>query len=67
MTVNAVGDFCQLPPIKGKLLYAENVGVDLLSSLFKVGDCGFTKLLIISKTHTKEHPKLGSDIGKSVI
>ena len=36
VSVIAVGDFFQLPPVKGKALYADAEGFDLWSSLFSV-------------------------------
>ncbi len=69
--VLAVGDFYQLPPVKGKSLYTDDVTVNLWSSLFKVvelttivrqKDSQFADLLNRLRTRTKGTPMLNSDV-----
>ncbi|XP_031732276.1 uncharacterized protein LOC116399330 isoform X1 [Anarrhichthys ocellatus] len=63
--------FFQLPPVKGKPLYVENVGVDLWSSLFKVvelksivrqKDHVFAELLNRLRIRSKGTPMQDNDI-----
>ncbi|XP_061601162.1 uncharacterized protein LOC133463585 [Cololabis saira] len=69
--VIAVGDFFQLPPVRGKPLYEEDLGVNLWSSLFKVvelteivrqKDGNFAALLNRVRTRSKQTAMLDSDI-----
>nr|XP_054591529.1 uncharacterized protein LOC129155826 [Nothobranchius furzeri] len=71
VSVVAVGDFFQLPPVKGKPLYSDGVGSNLWSSLFKVvqltevvrqKDAVFSGLLNRIRTHTKGTPLLPEDL-----
>ncbi|XP_042269742.1 uncharacterized protein LOC121898666 isoform X1 [Thunnus maccoyii] len=71
VSVVAVGDFFQLPPVKGKPLYVDDVGVSLWSNLFKVvelkqivrqKDNVFAELLNRVRTRSKGTPMLSSDI-----
>uniref|UniRef100_A0AAX7UK93 ATP-dependent DNA helicase n=1 Tax=Astatotilapia calliptera TaxID=8154 RepID=A0AAX7UK93_ASTCA len=71
VSVITVGDFFQLPPVKGKPLYVEDVGMNLWSSLFRVvelnkivrqSDVGFAELLNRLRTHIKGAPLLEKDI-----
>ena len=71
VSVIAVGDFCQLPPVKGKPLYLDDSGVDLWSRLFKVAelktivrqkDPVFAELLNRVITHSKGTLMLDSNI-----
>ncbi|XP_074521382.1 uncharacterized protein LOC141787083 [Halichoeres trimaculatus] len=71
VSIIAVGDFYQLPPVKGKPLYADNEGVSLWSSLFSVvelttvvrqKDSTFAELLNRIRTRSKDTPMLLSDI-----
>lgn len=71
VSVIAVGDFFQLPPVKGKALYVDNDGFNLWSSLFKVvelqdivrqTDQQFARLLNTIRTRSKDTPMLQSDI-----
>ncbi|XP_078794680.1 uncharacterized protein LOC144988284 [Oryzias latipes] len=67
----AVGDFFQLPPVRGKPLYVENVGMDLWCGVFKIvcletivrqKDQEFAKLLGRVRTRCKGTEMLKSDI-----
>ncbi|XP_053179094.1 uncharacterized protein LOC128362380 [Scomber japonicus] len=69
--VIAVGDFFQLPPVRGKPLYEEELGVNLWSNLFKVveltevvrqKDGEFASLLNRVRTRSKGTAMLNSDI-----
>ncbi|XP_075334585.1 uncharacterized protein LOC142395729 [Odontesthes bonariensis] len=71
ISVVAVGDFFQLPPVKGKPLYSDGVGSNLWSALFKVvelteivrqKDFVFSQLLNRMRTRSKETPMLPGDI-----
>ncbi len=71
ISVVAVGDFFQLPPVKGKALYVDDVGVNLWSSLFSVvelkeivrqKDKVFAELLNRVRTRSKGNPMLKSDV-----
>lgn len=62
VSVIAVGDFYQLPPVKGKALYVDDIDINLLSSLFSVvelktivrqKDNTFAELLNRIRTRTK--------------
>ncbi|XP_059198565.1 uncharacterized protein LOC131978809 [Centropristis striata] len=71
VSVIAVGDFYQLPPVKGKALYLDDVGVNLWSQLFKIAelktivrqkDQVFAELLNRVRTRLKGTPMTASDI-----
>lgn len=71
VSIIAVGDFFQLPPVKGKPLYADNIGINLWSTLFSVvelkiivrqKDNTFAELLNRIRIRTKGTPMLKSDI-----
>ncbi|XP_073323364.1 uncharacterized protein [Pagrus major] len=71
VSVIAVGDFYQLPPVKGKALYIDDVGVDLWSRLFKIAelktivrqkDHVFAELLNRVRSRSKGTVMLDSDI-----
>ncbi len=71
VSVVTVGVFFQLPPVKGKPLYVDDVGSNLWSSLFCVveltgvvrqKDQVFAELLNRVRTHSKRTPMLESDI-----
>ena len=68
VSVIAVGDFYQLPPVKGKALYLDDLGVDLWSRLLKVvglktivrqKDPVFAELLNRVRTRSKRYPDVG--------
>lgn len=70
VSVVAVGDFFQLPPVKGKPLYVDNIGANLWSSLFSVvelkdivrqKDFVFAELLNRLRTCSKGTPMSDSD------
>lgn len=71
ISVIAVGDFFQLPPVKGKPLYINHGVASLWSNLFQVtelttivrqNDDNFAQLLNRLRTRTKATPMLESDI-----
>ncbi|XP_016118254.1 uncharacterized protein [Sinocyclocheilus grahami] len=72
VSVIAVGDFFQLPPVKGKPLYVDDIlGINLWSTLFSVvelkkivrqKDNMFAELLNRIRIRTKLTPMLNSDI-----
>ncbi|XP_073681626.1 uncharacterized protein [Garra rufa] len=71
VSIIAVGDFFQLPPVKGKPLYVDNIGINLWSNLFSVvelktivrqKDNTFAELLNRIRIRTKVTPMLNSDI-----
>ncbi len=71
VSVVAVGDFFQLPPVKGKALYVDDVSVNLWSSLFSVvelkeivrqKDQVFAELLNRVRTRSKGTQMLNSDV-----
>ncbi|XP_062414175.1 uncharacterized protein LOC119206796 [Pungitius pungitius] len=68
--VIAVGDFFQLPPVKGKALYVDDLGNDLWSTNFKIieltviqrqKDTAFAELLNRLRKRSKSTPMLPSD------
>lgn len=70
-SVIVVGDFFQLPLVREKPLYVDNVGIDLWSSLFRVAelttivqqkDHVFAQLLNRVRTRSKGTPMLESDM-----
>lgn len=71
VTVIAVGDFFQLPPVRGKPLYVQNVGADLWSGTFQMveltdsmrqRDTAFASLLNRLRQHPKGAPMLLDDL-----
>ncbi|XP_058495553.1 ATP-dependent DNA helicase PIF1-like [Solea solea] len=68
--VIAVGDFYQLPPVKGKPLYVEDFNIDLwslfsvvqLTEVVRKKDTVFAELLNRVRTHRKKTPMLKSDV-----
>lgn len=71
ISVIAVGDFYQLPPVKGKALYSDPVGVDLWTPLFQLAelqevvrqkDAAFSGLLNRVRTKGKDTPMSSDDI-----
>nr|XP_043868972.1 uncharacterized protein LOC122758736 [Solea senegalensis] len=68
--VIAVGDFYQLPPVKGKPLYVEDLNIDLwslfsvvqLTEVVRQTDSVFSKLLNRVRIHRKGTPMLKSDV-----
>ncbi|XP_026161606.1 ATP-dependent DNA helicase PIF1-like [Mastacembelus armatus] len=71
ISVIAVGDFYQLPPVHGKALYVENLGVNFWTHIFKVAelttimrqkDNTFAELLNRLRTRCKGTPMLETDI-----
>ncbi|TKS65620.1 ATP-dependent DNA helicase PIF1 [Collichthys lucidus] len=71
VAIIAVGDFFQLPPVRGKPLYVQNVGIDLWSGVFNIAvlntivrqkDEQFAKLLNRVRTHSKGTAMLGCDV-----
>ncbi|XP_061749313.1 uncharacterized protein LOC133547832 [Nerophis ophidion] len=70
VSVIAVGDFYQLPPVKGRPLYTMQVGVDLwchfkkveLKTVVRQKDSVFSELLNRLRVRSKQTPLLQSDI-----
>ncbi|XP_078794676.1 uncharacterized protein LOC144988280 isoform X2 [Oryzias latipes] len=71
VSIIAVGDFYQLPPVKGKPLYAEKSELNLWSMCFKVvelteivrqKDQAFAQMLNRLRTRTKDTKLLPSDV-----
>ncbi|XP_077364609.1 uncharacterized protein LOC144009028 isoform X1 [Festucalex cinctus] len=71
VSVIAVGDFFQLPPVKGKPLYVDDVGFNLWSNRFRLvelkdivrqKDHVFAELLNRIRTRSKGTPMLKTDI-----
>ncbi|XP_024120095.2 uncharacterized protein LOC112141236 [Oryzias melastigma] len=71
VSIIAVGDFYQLPPVKGKPLYAETSDVNLWSTFFKVvelkeivrqKDQAFAQMLNRIRTRSKETKLLPGDV-----
>ncbi len=72
VSIIAVGDFFQLPPVKGKPLHVDDIlGINLWSTLFSVvelktivrqKDNMFAELLNRIRIRTKQTPMLNSDI-----
>ncbi|XP_029931521.1 uncharacterized protein LOC115376171 [Myripristis murdjan] len=70
VSVIAVGDFYQLPPVKGKPLYSSPVGVDLwcnfsiveLKKIVRQKDSVFAELLNRLRVHSRATPMLDSDV-----
>uniref|UniRef100_A0A8P4GKF1 ATP-dependent DNA helicase n=1 Tax=Dicentrarchus labrax TaxID=13489 RepID=A0A8P4GKF1_DICLA len=71
VSVIAVGDFYQLPPVKGKPLCVDNIGCDLWANLFRIvelktivrqKDVVFAELLNRVRIHPKGVPMLEGDI-----
>lgn len=66
----AVGDFYQLPPVRGRALYSSPVGVDLwclfskveLTTVVRQKDCVFAELLNRLRVRSKKSPLLKSDV-----
>ncbi|XP_044191554.1 uncharacterized protein LOC122969696 [Thunnus albacares] len=70
VSVIAVGDFYQLPPVKGKPLHNSQVGVDLwchfsvveLKTIVRQKDSSFAELLNRLRVRSKKTPMLESDV-----
>ncbi|XP_074526296.1 uncharacterized protein LOC141790369 [Halichoeres trimaculatus] len=70
VSVIAVGDFYQLPPVKGKPLYSSPIGVDLwcnfsvveLTAVVRQKDCVFAELLNRLRVRSKDTPLLETDV-----
>ena len=70
VSVIAVGDFYQLPPVKGKPLYSSQVGVDLwcdfsvveLNTVVRQKDSVFAELLNRLRVRSKDTPLLESNV-----
>ncbi|XP_029954136.1 uncharacterized protein LOC115393324 isoform X3 [Salarias fasciatus] len=70
VSVIAVGDFYQLPPVKGKPLYSSQVGVDLwchfsvvqLTTVVRQKDSVFAELLNRLRVRSRDTPMLESDV-----
>uniref|UniRef100_A0A667ZG45 ATP-dependent DNA helicase n=1 Tax=Myripristis murdjan TaxID=586833 RepID=A0A667ZG45_9TELE len=70
VSVIAVGDFYQLPPVKGKPLYSSPVGVDLwcnfsiveLKKIVRQKDSVFAELLNRLRVRSRATPMLNSDV-----
>ncbi|XP_058472555.1 uncharacterized protein LOC131445864 [Solea solea] len=68
--VIAVGDFYQLPPVRGKPLYVEDLNIDLwslfsvvhLTEVIRQKDSAFAELLNRVRIHSKGTPMLRSDV-----
>ncbi|XP_074546718.1 uncharacterized protein LOC141805519 isoform X3 [Halichoeres trimaculatus] len=70
VSVIAVGDFYQLPPVKGKPLYSSPIGVDLwcnfsiveLTAVVRQKDSVFAELLNRLRVRSKDTPLLETDV-----
>ena len=71
VNIVAVGDFYQLPPVKGKPLYSDMPGLNIWNDHFKIiqltkvvrqKDSTFSELLNRIRVHQKSTPMLPADI-----